>query len=176
MSVTSAPPTARDRMATKAARKRKSKNRVGLSCVEEERIAKPRKPKLTQAAQLAIVTGPNAHKLFKAHDRDEIKRRLAREEKNLRRDVPSEPWFDAKWREGLQFPPGGDSTLMHRCTDCDHYYPPNYISAKGFCQDCLYERMSSFMIENIPSSHSTVNLGKLKASRKKNGEAYNGGV
>lgn len=138
--------------------------------------SKAPKAKLTQAMQRALVTGEDAAKRYPKHDREEIKLRLNREEKNLRRDVPSEPWFDAKWYGGEQFPPGGDVTGMERCRCCDHYMPPNCMSARGVCLDCQYAGLSRMVLETLPSSHSSVNLAKLKASRKKFGNPYAGGL
>lgn len=140
------------------------------------KAAKKTKPKFTSAQLERAVLASDANKNFSAHDREEIKLRLKRARKNLERDVPSRPWFDAKWEDDTPFPPGGDQTLMQCCSACGRYTPPNCIGSSGACDDCRFAGMSPEQIENIPSSHSSVNLAKLKASRQKNGRPYTGGI
>jgi hypothetical protein len=133
---------------------------------------KPKKPRVTQGQLERLVTAADAAQHLKAHDRDEIKRRLKRERKNLRRDVPSQPWFDAKWENGEQFPPGGDVTRMERCTCCERYTPPNCIGSSGACDDCRYAAMSKGQLEHLPGSPgSVIDMARLNASRRR-GESY----
>jgi hypothetical protein len=144
--------------------------------VAENRGGKAKKPRLTQGQLERAIKAPDAAKHFKAHDREEIRRRLKRERRNLERDVPSKPWFEAKWHHGEQFPPGGDLTLMERCRHCDRYTPPNCLSARGVCVDCQYAGMSRMQLDALPSSNSGIDLRRLKASRRKHGPEYKGGL
>lgn len=95
-------------------------------------------------------------------------KRLEREKRNLRRDVPSSPWFDAKWEEGHPFPPGGDETRMHRCTVCDHFTPPNNLGNSGACDCCRLGAMTPMQLESLPSSPGcVVDFRGLKGARKR---------
>lgn len=133
---------------------------------------RPKKPRPTQAQQWAAIHADGAAKTMPAHVRSEVKRRLERERKHLRRDVPSQPWFDAKWYNGELFPPGGDVTRMERCTCCDRYTPPHNLGSSGACDDCRLAAMTFGQLENLPSSPGcVVDMARLNASRRR-GERF----
>ncbi len=94
--------------------------------------------------------------------------------RNLMRSVPSMSWFDSAWFEGVAWPPGGDRSLMRACCICRRKTPPNYLTSRGACEDCVYCSMSSYALSQLPGSSSAINLAKLKASARY-GRSYGGG-
>jgi hypothetical protein len=81
--------------------------------------------------------------------------------------VPSQPWFEAKWQHGEQFPPGGDVTGMERCNCCRRYTPRPNIGSSGDCDDCRYAGMSPDQLDQLPSSPGVIDMGRLKSSRRR---------
>jgi hypothetical protein len=130
------------------------------------RKSKPRKARLTQGQQERFLESPEGIRALDAEVRRQKRKALARDKKNLRRMVPSAPWFDAKWDHSQPFPPGGDVTLMRCCNVCGRYTPPNCISSSGACEDCKLGAMSPGQLALLQSSASVVDMARLKANAR----------
>ena len=92
---------------------------------------------------------------------------LGRDRKNLGRIVPlcpDSPWFDARWHEGVPFPPGGDTSLMRTCNCCHRFYPPQYLTSSGACQECAHDAMTPMQLRNLVSSPGVIDMARLKAA------------
>lgn len=88
----------------------------------------------------------------------------------------SSRWVDANWDEGAAYPPGGDTTLMKTCRGCGRMTPPQCVGSSGHCEDCRYGAMKHVTLDSLPSSMSSVDLKRLRASRRKHGPKYGGGI
>ena len=99
--------------------------------------------------------------------------------------LPSSAWFDGLWfgeehvdQDGNRtyvlapFPPGGDDSLMLRCRRCGTSTPPIAMSARGVCLDCQYAGMSDMQ---LPSSTSSINLGKVRSAIRRGEVLTEGG-
>jgi hypothetical protein len=139
------------------------------------RKSKPRKTRLTQGQQERFLESPEGIRALDAEVRRQKRKALARDKKNLRRMVPSAPWFDAKWDHNESFPPGGDRSLMVCCNKCDRLTPPNCISSSGACEDCKLAAMSPGQLALLQSSASVVDMARLKANARA-GRQYNGAI
>lgn len=81
--------------------------------------------------------------------RHEQIRMLNRLLKRLQKDVPSEPWEVAIWRNRETLPGG-----MVRCCGCHRMTPPQCVGSSGHCDDCRLSALSLEAMAHIPSSPS----------------------
>ena len=96
----------------------------------------------------------------------QMRRRVLREMALIRRIVPSPVWHEDVVERGVQFPPGGNKTLMVKCRGCEAFYPPQYVTTSGHCRECEHEHMSPYRLGNLPSSRTVIEMGRIKAGSR----------
>ena len=111
---------------------------------------------LKSAEGIVALGAKNARQLVRALDRDE---------RELRRDVPSSCWFDDFWYRKVEFPPGGrKATRMRVSVVTGRWTPPQCLALEDMI-DGLNEVNAIWLSLQWPASPSAVAIQRIESQR-----------